>query len=81
MRVRVLLFAMIRDAAQTGEVDVELPEAATAQEAIAHVECRFPQISTYLARAAIAVNRAYAASETVLADRDEVAVIPPVSGG
>jgi molybdopterin converting factor subunit 1 len=81
MRVRVLLFAIIRDAAQTGEVEVELPVMATAKDAVDFVQLQFPQITQYLARSAIAVNRQYATTETVLADGDEVAIIPPVSGG
>ena len=81
IRVRVLLFAIIRDAAQTGEVEVSLPDAALAREAVAQVESRFPQTARYLSRAAIAVNRKYATTETVLGDGDEVAIIPPVSGG
>jgi molybdopterin converting factor subunit 1 len=81
MRVRVLLFAIIREAAQTSEVDLELPSGATASDAAKSVESQFPPISKYLARAGIAVNRQYANAKTTLADGDEVAIIPPVSGG
>ena len=81
MRVRVLLFAVIRDAAQTSEVEVELGAAAHAGDAIAAVASQFPQITRYLARAAVAVNRRYATTKSPLAEGDEVAIIPPVSGG
>jgi molybdopterin converting factor subunit 1 len=81
MRVRVLLFAIIRDAAKTAEVDVELPAASVAKSAIDSVASQFPQITPYLARAAVAVNRRYATIDTPISDGDEVAIIPPVSGG
>jgi molybdopterin converting factor subunit 1 len=81
MRVHVLLFAIVRDAAQTAEVDVEVPQTAVAGDAVKIVEQRFPQISKYMGRAAIAVNRRYATAQTEIAEGDEIAVIPPVSGG
>ena len=81
MRVRVLLFAIIREAAQASEVDLEFPPGATIGDAIRSVELKYPQIAKYLSRAAVAVNRQYADAKTTLVDGDEVAIIPPVSGG
>jgi molybdopterin converting factor subunit 1 len=81
MRVRVLFFAIIRDAARIAETEVEVPESASVKDAIASAELEFPQIRPYLSRAAVAVNRQYASQTTLLAEGDEVAIIPPVSGG
>ena len=48
---------------------------------MASVTLEFPQLAPYLSRAAVAVNRQYASQTTPLAEGDEVAIIPPVSGG
>ena len=81
MRIRVLLFAILRDAAGTAEVALDLPAGATAKDAGDAVGERFPALRPHLPRVAFAVNRAYAPADTGLGDGDEVALIPPVSGG
>jgi molybdopterin converting factor subunit 1 len=81
MHVRVRLFAVVRDAAGVGEVRLELPAEATAAEAASRLCEQFPQIAPYLSKVAYAVNQSYAPAETLLHDGDELALIPPVSGG
>jgi len=81
MRVRVLLFAILRDAAGAGEVRLELPDRATAGTAGEALLERFPALRPYLSRVAYAVNRTYCPAQTELHNGDEVALIPPVSGG
>lgn len=79
MTVRVLLFASIRDAA-AGADRVEVP-ADTVADVARELAARFPAAATLLARSRFAVNQQFAAPETKLGEGDEVAVIPPVSGG
>ena len=76
MRVTVRLFAALRERAGAGQVELELPEGATAGDV-------FPAlaIGAEPAGLAYAVNREYAERSAALSDGDEVAVIPPVSGG
>jgi molybdopterin synthase catalytic subunit len=81
MRVRVQFFAIVRDRAGTGEATIELRDGATISDAASALTARFPAIADFLGRAAYAVNQAYAAKDTILKDGDELAVIPPVSGG
>ena len=81
MQIRVKLFALIRDRAGTGEVSLDLSERATVATAVAAIRNRFPATSNLLSRCAFAVNQSYATADHVLRDRDELAVIPPVSGG
>lgn len=81
MRVRVLLFAILRDLAGTAEVPVELEDGATAQSAAAELAKLHPGLEPYLSRIAFAINRQYAPAQTQLHEGDEVALIPPVSGG
>ena len=81
MTVTVKLFAILRERAGASEVPVDLPAAATIAAARDAVAERFPAIAEYLGRVAWAVNRAYAPVDTELRDGDELAAIPPVSGG
>jgi MoaE-MoaD fusion protein len=81
MRIRVRLFAIQRELAGTREVALDMPEAATIEDAWAAVVKRFPALAPGRAYVRFARNSAYAAPETGLADGDELALIPPVSGG
>jgi MoaE-MoaD fusion protein len=80
--VHVRLFAILRERAGAGAVEVELPERATVSDAIAALGER-PGLAELLARLPVrmAVNREYADERTRLQAGDEVALIPPVSGG
>ncbi len=76
MHVRVRLFAQLRERAGRGEVEVELPEGARVADAIAalgDVAAGLPVV--------MAVNREYADESAELSPGDELALIPPVSGG
>lgn len=76
IRVRVRLFAMLRERAGRSSVDVELADGAIAGDVWASLG-----IGEEPPALGVAVNRAYADRSTRLADGDEVAFIPPVSGG
>ena len=82
MTVRILLFGHYRDAAPPdGTLTLELPEGATVADAAAHLAERDARLSQLLTRTRVAVNAEFAASETLLHDGDEVAFLPPMSGG
>jgi molybdopterin converting factor subunit 1 len=81
MRVRVRLFARQREIAGTREVAVELPAGATVQDAWAAVAVLHPALADGRAYVRFARNGVYTAADTALEDDDEVACIPPVSGG
>ena len=76
--MRVLLFAALRDAAGPS-VEVSMPAGATVRELRAELARVLP--AALLARSAIAVNHEYADDSREVRAGDEVAVIPPVSGG
>ena len=80
MRVLVRLFASYREAAGQGRIELDLPPGSTVRDAIAEIARRHPLI-TEGRSVVIAKNRDYVTSEEPLADGDEVALIPPVSGG
>ncbi|HSD29268.1 MAG TPA: molybdopterin converting factor subunit 1 [Vicinamibacteria bacterium] len=81
MRVRVRLFASLREATGRSEVPLELPAGATAEEAWRRLTGDFPALVPRRASLAVSVNRRYAGFDTALEDGDELAFIPPVSGG
>ncbi|HEX2416264.1 MAG TPA: molybdenum cofactor biosynthesis protein MoaE [Thermoleophilaceae bacterium] len=76
MEVTVRLFAMLRERAGAPEVTLELPEGARVRDALDSLADLAEDIPLVLA-----VNREYADSEQVLDPGDELALIPPVSGG
>lgn len=82
MTVRVRLFAILRERAGRDTVAVELPDGATVADALTEL-ARLPGLAEPIARMPVrmAVNREYADSGTRLAAEDELALIPPISGG
>ncbi|MHB1935934.1 MAG: molybdenum cofactor biosynthesis protein [Acidobacteriaceae bacterium] len=81
MRVHVLLFGALKDPRAREAETVELPEQATVAEFLRRFAAAAPQVGKYAGSLAIAVNREYALPTQVLRDGDEVALLPPVSGG
>ena len=81
MTIHVRLFAMQRELAGTRAVDVEVGPGSTIEDAWSALVARFPILAPGRPAVRFAHNGAYAPAETALADGDEVAMIPPVSGG
>jgi MoaE-MoaD fusion protein len=79
--IRVRLFAIQRELAGTREVPIDLPDSATIEDAWAAVVTRFPVLSSGRPSVRFARNGEYSPATAVLADGDELAFIPPVSGG
>jgi molybdopterin synthase catalytic subunit len=82
MTVRVRLFAVLRERAGRDSVEIELAEGATVADALDELAA-LPSLAETLARTPVgmAVNRAYASPDTALGPGDELALIPPISGG
>ena len=81
IRIRVRLFAIQRELAGTREVSLELPDDADVEDAWVALVARHPVLGPGRASLRFARNGDYADPTTTLADGDEVAMIPPVSGG
>ena len=81
MRVRVRLFAALREAMGRAEVELELADGATAEDAWARLVLESPGLALKRRSLSASVNRRYAAFDVPLAEGDEVVFIPPVSGG
>ncbi len=76
MHVTVRLFAVLRERAGAPQVDLDLPDGASVAEALDALAPLAGDVPVVLA-----VNREYAVADTVLRAGDELALIPPVSGG
>ena len=81
MQVRVLLFGVLKDLAGRSSEMLSLPDRATAADVLAHYERIFADKKGLLTSIAISVNQEYAAPDCFLQPGDEVALLPPVSGG
>ncbi len=81
MHVHVLFFGMLKDLAGKSDDTLELREGATVGDVLAYCESQIPRLKDAMASLAIAVNQHYAGAETALRSGDEVALLPPVSGG
>ncbi len=79
--VTLRLFAVFREALGTSTLTQEVPEGTTVEQVLAQLIDRFPALAGAEAAVSFSVNRSYAAADTVLHAGDEVAFIPPVSGG
>ena len=82
MTVTVRLFAVLRQRAGRDSIEMELDEGATVAEALERLSAQ-PDLGDLLERMPVrmAVNRDYADPETRLSSGDELALVPPVSGG
>ena len=81
MRVRVLLFAGLRERAGEARFELEVEPDPTLDDVRAALEARHPGLLAS-AKAAVAVNGAYVRGEELsIREGDEIAFLPPVSGG
>jgi molybdopterin converting factor subunit 1 len=81
MRVQVLFFGMLKDAAGKSSDSVELPEGASLGDLLEFCASSAPELRKAMPSLAMAVNQEYAGPETQLKPGDQVALLPPVSGG
>jgi molybdopterin converting factor subunit 1 len=81
MRVTVRLFARLRDITGSGELAREAPAGANVHAVWQSLVADFPELSAYEKSISCAVNADYSKFSAVVADGDEIAFLPPVSGG
>jgi molybdopterin converting factor subunit 1 len=81
MRVKVRYLGMLKEIAGRDAEVIEIRDGSHAGDLYSELQQRFPKLRDFRSSIALAVNYEYTDAETVLADNDEVALIPPVSGG
>jgi len=81
MRVRVLFFGMLKDLAGKSSDALELRAGASVRDVLEHYERQVPRLREWLPLLAVALNQEYAEAGMKLKENDEIALLPPVSGG
>jgi molybdopterin synthase catalytic subunit len=81
VKIKVLFFASCRDIANRRELDLEVPDGATADQALDRLCESYPRLSDLRGRMALSLNEEYVSVEKTLMPGDTLALIPPVSGG
>ncbi len=81
MRVTIRLFARLRDLTGTSEVVVQVPAGARVSDVWSALAARHPGIVPYVSSVSAAVNADFARMDAPVSDGDEIAFLPPVSGG
>ena len=81
MRVTVRLFARLRDLAGAGELVREVPPASTIDGVWRNLVKEMPALGEYERTMSVALNADYSRMSATVKDGDEVAFLPPVSGG
>lgn len=81
MKITVRLFAALADAAGARELELELSAGATGRDLLNLLSARYPKVAALAPSLRLAVNQEYVPWDNPLASDDEIALIPPVSGG
>ena len=81
MKVKVKLFAILRERAGTAEITKEIQEGSTVADLWAALQQDYPKLAVPGVRLLYAVNQDYVSPDRVLKNSDEVVFVPPVSGG
>lgn len=81
MRIRLRLFASVREIVGARELSLEVPEGCTLGRALQQIAEAYPRLQGLAPSLMLAVNREYRGAEHRLREGDEVGLIPPVSGG
>jgi sulfur-carrier protein len=81
MNIKLKLFSIAKDLAGFEERVLHLQEGASAEAVLDELELLDPRFSDLCSSVRVAVNYTYVTNDHLLHDGDEVAVIPPVSGG
>lgn len=81
MKIKVKLFAILRERAGAAEVSKEIQDGSTVAQLWESLQRDYPKLAGPTFRLLYAVNQTYVTPEEILKDGDELAIIPPVSGG
>lgn len=81
MRVNILFFGMLKELAGRASETIDVAEGASVADVLRHYESQIPRLKDALPSLALAVNQQYSGPETKLKPDDEIALLPPVSGG
>ena len=81
MKVKVLFFASLKDISGENTIELEMEENTTVDSVKIMITIMYPKLEPLLNFVRIAVNQEFVDAETVINNGDELAFLPPVSGG
>ena len=81
MKINIKFFASYKEALGREQIEVELEEDSTANDLLAMLRHDYPKLGNLMETLVVSINLEYASFDTVLKEGDEVALLPPVSGG
>ncbi len=81
MIVPIQLFASLKDAAKASQISVEIPDGSSVSQLLEVVAREFPALQKWLPHCRVALGEEYATGEQIVRAGEEIALIPPVSGG
>ena len=81
MRIRVLFFGVLRDVVGVREDSLEVPPGGRLETVFEHYATRFPRLREMSSSVVLALNQQFSGLGATLSEGDEVAFLPPVSGG
>jgi len=81
VRIRVLFFGVLKDIVGLREESIEVADGARVESVFEHYAARFPRLREVSTSIVLALNQQFSAPSAPLTDNDEVAFLPPVSGG
>jgi len=81
MQLRILFFGVLNELAGRDTDSLILPDDSTLADVLSHYQNNMPQLRNFSASIAMSINQEYAGPEAKLKSGDEIALLPPVSGG
>ena len=81
MKIKVLLFAHLREISGSNEIEMELDAGSVGEDVLIKLQELYPKIADHRTYLKLSMNGEYIKNETEIIDNTEIAVFPPVSGG
>jgi molybdopterin converting factor subunit 1 len=79
--LKVRLFAILRDVVGEGEITIAVPSGVTVSHLETEILKKYPQLKSFSNKFVTSVNCKVTSGDTIITSRDEIALLPPVSGG